>query len=161
MLRRALALLLLSGLSACGGGGAGYSPASSPSPTPSPSGDLKVCADTINQYRASVGRPALSRSAALENYAAAAAQHDGTSHVGHRYFSSTNGGGVASAENELPWWSLLQFHTVNGVITTGLNFMWQEGPGGGHYQNMVGSFSQVGCGVFVNGDEVTVVQAFR
>ena len=32
---------------------------------------------------------------------------------------------------------------------------------GGHYDNIAGPYTQVGSGVFVNGNEVTVVQAFR
>jgi hypothetical protein len=39
--------------------------------------------------------------------------------------------------------------------------MWAEGRGGGHHENMRGPYSEIGCGVFVNGNEVTVVQAFR
>ena len=39
--------------------------------------------------------------------------------------------------------------------------MWAEGRGGGHYDNLAGRYTQVGCGVFVDGDLVTVVQAFR
>ena len=39
--------------------------------------------------------------------------------------------------------------------------MWAEGRGGGHYDNLAGRYTQVGCGVFVQTDLVTVVQAFR
>ena len=39
--------------------------------------------------------------------------------------------------------------------------MWAEGRGGGHYDNLAGGYTQVGCGVFVQADRVTVVQAFR
>jgi hypothetical protein len=40
---------------------------------------------------------------------------------------------------------------------------WHVGRGtwGGHHENMRGPYSEIGCGVFVNGNEVTVVQAFR
>jgi hypothetical protein len=47
------------------------------------------------------------------------------------------------------------------VIQQGLAMMWAEGPGGGHYENMRGSYTQLGCGVFVNGNEITVVQDFH
>jgi hypothetical protein len=40
--------------------------------------------------------------------------------------------------------------------------MWAEGPGGGHYDTMRGSFSEIGCGVYVSPNgEVTVSQDFR
>jgi hypothetical protein len=47
------------------------------------------------------------------------------------------------------------------VIEQGLAMMWAEGPGGGHFENMRGRYVEVGCGVFVNGSEITVVQNFR
>ena len=73
-------------LAHCGGGGAGYNPESpnpTPSPTPTPVGvtaaDLQFCADSINQLRASVGRPALAHSSALDDYGQKAATNDGQS----------------------------------------------------------------------------------
>ena len=47
---------------------------------------------------------------------------------------------------------------MHDVIALGLLDMWNEGPGGGHYENIKSTkFTQIGCGVFVaaNGD-VTV-----
>jgi hypothetical protein len=65
---------------------------------------------------------------------------------------------VAFAGNEGPWW---RSTSVRAVIRDGLAFMWSEGPGGGHYENIRGPYMQVGCGVFVNGNEITVVQDHR
>lgn len=40
--------------------------------------------------------------------------------------------------------------------------MWAEGPGGGQYENKGNArYTQVGCGVFINAGEITVVQEFR
>jgi hypothetical protein len=39
--------------------------------------------------------------------------------------------------------------------------MWAAGPGGEHYDILVGRYSEVGCGVFVNGSEVSVAQDYR
>jgi hypothetical protein len=100
-------------------------------------------------------------STALEAYAEAAARNDGTSHVGNQYFNRTNGGEVAFVENEIPWWPLSTLGNVRAVVEQGLAGMWAEGRGGGHHENMRGPYSEIGCGVFVNGNEVTVVQAFR
>jgi hypothetical protein len=137
-------------------------PSSLPKPVTSEHAiELDYCVAQTNDYRASVGRPALLRSRSLEAYAAAAAPHDGSARAVHRYFRRTRGGGVAFAENLIPWWPLPRFGSVREIIRTGLAMMWAEGRGGGHYDNMVGQFSQVGCGVFVDADHVTVVQAFR
>ena len=50
---------------------------------------------------------------------------------------------------------------VRGALEQGLQMMWDEGPSGGHYRNMVAQRSELGCGIFVNGSEVTIVQEFR
>jgi hypothetical protein len=39
--------------------------------------------------------------------------------------------------------------------------MWAEGRGGGHYDIIVGKYAQLGCGIYSDGKNVTVVQAFR
>jgi uncharacterized protein YkwD len=145
--------LLLAG---CGGGGMG-----APAPSDSTHGDeVAACLAQSNQYRASVGLAAFARSTDLEAYATRAAENDGAAHVGHQYFRSTNGGGVAMAENEIPWWSTSR-GSVGQIIQQGLAGMWAEGPGGGHYENIRGPYTQSGCGVSVQNGEVTVVQAFR
>jgi uncharacterized protein YkwD len=120
--------------------------------------ELAYCVAETNRYRTSVGVAPLARSSALEAYAAIGAGEDGLAHVAHQHFRSTNGGGVASAENVIPWWRSTSVHQV---IHDGLAMMWNEGPGGGHYENMRGRYTQLGCGIFVNGGEITVVQDFR
>ena len=123
--------------------------------------ELQYCVDRTNTYRASVKLRALVRSAALERYADAAAHNDGKAHKPHQYFKKTHGGGIALAENAIPWWSLSAQGSVQTIVEQGLAMMWAEGKGGGHYRNLTGRYTTVGCGVFVNGDEVTVVQAMR
>jgi uncharacterized protein YkwD len=120
--------------------------------------ELALCVSETNRYRATLGLSELSRSGTLEAYAAAGAREDGLAHAPHQHFRSTNGGGTALAENEIPWWPGTSVRTV---IQQGLAMMWGEGPGGGHFENMRGPFTQLGCGVFVNGTEITVVQNFR
>src|SRR5262249_51950744 len=143
-------------------GRAAPSPSSPSSPpvatTLNLSANLSYCADEVNRYRASVGRAPLARSADLEAFAAQAAQSDGLAHQAHQFFATTNGGGMSRAENEILWWEGL---AVRSVIQEGLEQMWQIGPAGEHYDIMTGAFSQVGCGIFVNGSEVTVAQDFR
>jgi hypothetical protein len=120
--------------------------------------ELSFCRDEVNRYRATIGRPPLTRSQALEDFAARGAETDGLARVAHHHFSITNGGGTATAETEILWW---RSTTVRTVIRDGLAQMWQVGPQGDHYRILAGPYSEVGCGVFVNDGEVTVVQDFR
>jgi hypothetical protein len=120
--------------------------------------ELALCAEETNRYRATVGLRPLARSAALEAFATRAAAVDGVAHVAHNHFAATNGAGVSSAETEILWW---RGFSVQAVIQRGLAQMWQVGPGGEHYDIIVGSFSEIGCGIAINGSEVTVTQDFR
>ena len=119
---------------------------------------LQLCTDEINRYRTSIGRAALTRSDSLEQFAATAAQHDASARVPHALFSKTNGGGVAMAETELLLWPN---RAVHDVIKTGLAQMWSAGPSGEHYEILSGPYTQVGCGVYVSGKEVSVAQDYR
>jgi uncharacterized protein YkwD len=120
--------------------------------------DLAFCVTETNRYRARLGLPPLARSTELEALAAAGARQDGLAHQAHQHYKSAKLATKGIAENELPWWPGT---SVRSVIERGLASMWAEGPGGGHYENMRGPYSTVGCGVFVNGKEITVVQNFR
>ena len=129
---------------------------------PAKKDDLELCVEEINRYRGRAKKPALVRSAELEEFAAAGAKADGAARQAHRHFSR-----VAyphpyreMGENEIPWWPLAQYGGVAEVIRAGLAGMWGEGPGGGHYENLVGKFTYVGCGIHVAGDEITVVMDF-
>lgn len=120
--------------------------------------DLAYCTEEINRYRGLVGLPALDRAPDLDAFAARAAEHDHRIRMPHQYFLQTNGGGVSRAETQLLLW---KGYTVREVITRGVAGMWAEGPRGAHYRTLAGDYTQVGCGVFVNGPEVSVSQDFR
>jgi len=124
--------------------------------------DLGFCVDEINRYRARAKAPALQRSTELEAFAAEGAKADSAARRAHHHFSR-----VAyphpyreMGENEIPWWPVAKEGGVAEVIRAGLAGMWGEGPGGGHYENLVGRFTHVGCGIHIAGDEVTVVMDF-
>ena len=123
------------------------------------------CVAELNRYRVVAGPPPLARSEALERCALAAAVQDGKNQVAHQHFQETSGCGVAMAENELPWWG--RGHpdgTVRGVIALGVQQMWEEGPGGGHFDNLTHpDYTEVGCGIYWDraADMVTVVWDFR
>ena len=120
--------------------------------------ELVYCVDEINRYRASIGLEALHRSSTLEEFSATVARHDATVREAHAYFRSTNGAGIARAETEILWW---RNHAIQQVIKKGLAQMWQVGPSGTHYAVLAGSYTEVGCGIFVTNGEVTVAQDFR
>jgi len=125
--------------------------------------ELVLCISETNALRVSEGLPALTRSPELEACAAEAAAEDHRSGTPHGHFQRTSGCDVALAENELPRWLLAaQPGALAGVIRSGIAMMWDEGPGGGHHDNIVGpKYREIGCGVFIGADSVTVVQSFR
>lgn len=127
-------------------------------PNPPAPADLSFCVDQTNTLRATVGLPPLARSAELDSFAAAAASYDATAGGAHTYFKQTNGSGISRAEIELLWW---HNYTVRQTIDQGLGEMWQGGPGSEHYDILTGSYSQIGCGIFVSGSDVSVAQDFR
>ena len=147
-------LALLAVFAACGGGDG----------APGDGGDSSAhafCVDETNRYRAMHGRAPLARSAQLEAYANKGAEIDfhGTP---HQHFSSTNGGGIAFAENECPRWSLSQ--QGNGdmkmLVAACIAVFYAEGPGGGHYENMLGNYGTLGCGIYESGGRATIIQDF-
>jgi hypothetical protein len=123
--------------------------------------ERRLCVERTNEYRATKALAPLRQSPRLEAYAAKAARHDGLAHRPHAYFDKTDGGKIAMAENLVPWWSLARRGTVRRIVLDGLEFMWAEGPSGAHARNMAGPYTELGCGIFVKDDEVTIVQAFR
>jgi len=150
--RRLLIGFALTLAGACRGG-----TATAPSSPVDP--NLAFCVQETNRYRAMVGLPGLAESSSVEVFAAAAAQADAESGFPHGYYRSHNPG--FGAENEAPNWYLPIYGTAHNLIAQAIATFWSEGPGGGHYENIVGPYSQLGCGLFQNGSDLTVVQDFR
>jgi uncharacterized protein YkwD len=151
-IRRRLALLIAAaGLALPGCAYVGPSPADVET-------ELTFCVKEVNRYRALLGMAALARASDLDAYATDSATIDAKAGEPHQHFSTGNGGGVARAETELLGWRNGSIHTV---IEQGLSLMWQEGPGGEHYQIIVGPYTEIGCGLFVGAGGVTVAQDYR
>jgi hypothetical protein len=146
---RALVITLALGAAAC---------ASPLAPQDGYAAELQYCADEVNRLRSTVARAALRRSADLESFAKIAAQHDSAVRIAHYHFNATDGGGVSTAETEILWW---RGFSVRRVIELGLAQMWAVGPGGEHYDVLVGGYAEIGCGIAVDDSEVTVTQEFR
>jgi hypothetical protein len=132
-----------------------------------PAGDpvLQHCVDKINSYRAQIGAPPYARSAPLESFAAQAAASDAQTGQVHGYFDQTNGGGgVAATEGELPGYSLQDNGgSIEGVVDSGLDQMWSEGPGGANYEEMASTqYTTAACGYATAQDQsIWVVFDFR
>jgi len=160
-----------------GAGGGGSNPGSTPGEaTPGGGGpgavtppaaqydaELQHCVDAINGYRKTKSLPALARSTALESFSGKAAASDASTKKPHGYFIQTKGGpGISTAQNEIPGWPMAQYKSLVSILDAGTKMMWNEGPGGGHYEAIAGKYSSVGCGIHVNADGSTwITQDFR
>ena len=122
--------------------------------------DLAFCVTETNRYRAMVGATPLTQSSALEAFADGGAREDSQAAAAHQHFDRLCCV-VATAENELYRLPYGLFASIQGAIRDGLAGFFSEGPGGGHYENIVGRFTQVGCGAYRAGTEITLVQDFR
>lgn len=126
----------------------------------------EFCISETNRYRIMDGRPAIAFSQQLETYADTGAMVDfGTSP--HNHFTSTGGGGIAFAENECPQqggWTLSPDGDMKALVGRCVMAFYGEGPGTGtahgHYNNMMGPYGHLGCGVYQSGSGVTIVQDF-
>jgi hypothetical protein len=148
---RAMVVLVL--LAACSGddGGSGESA-------------HDTCVSETNRYREMNSKAAVTRNTALETFADTGAMVDfgGTP---HQHFSSTNGGGIAFAENECPHWNTNQTAgDLSMLVVQCIAAFYSEGPGAGdahgHYNNMMGAYGTLGCGIYQSGTEVTIVQDY-
>lgn len=98
------------------------------------------------------------RSTVLETFALEGAHSDAQTGIGHGHIA--NHPGVAKAENEFVS-DQRPNDTVQTAIMRGWALFWSEGPGGGHYDNMIGAFTEVGCGVHLAAGRYTIVQDFQ
>ena len=152
------------GLALIAGGcdpGQGMDPvaAAGSSSTASPSEDEleQACVDHLNALRATKQLPALTRWKANEACADAQAQNDSVTRKAHgAFFSCPN-----LAQNECPSWPSTS--GARGIVPGCLDLMWAEGPGGGHYENMIRhGYTLVACGFYTAPDgRVWSVQDFR
>jgi hypothetical protein len=114
-----------------------------------------LCVDHINEKRDSIGLGPLARWESGESCADEQAQSDAGSGEAHGAFGDCG----ESAQNECPGWPA----PPESMIGDCLDMMWDEGPGGGHYENMSDTTrSEVACGFFTTtGGEVWAIQNFR
>ena len=115
----------------------------------------QICFDTINQYRASIGRPPYQRWTSAESCVDGQAKSDSESGTAHGAFGACG----EFAQDECPGWP----GPDATMIPQCLQMMWAEGPGGGHYENMSSTqYTQAGCGFFTTSDgNVWVTSDFK
>lgn len=142
-------------------GGPATAPPTAP-PTQPALDDHAFCVSETNRYRAQVGKPPVRQAQNLEVYATEGAQEDHSAQSPHGHFQRTGGGGFAFAENACPGWLGWNVQgTVQATIANCLAAFFSEGPGGGHYENMIGNYGSVGCGWYVDANQsITIVQDF-
>jgi hypothetical protein len=110
----------------------------------------KLCLDTINALRATLGLKPVAWSKSLEAFADQGARYDSERNAAHGHFKAFSQRAVPSdAENAVPGWPIKSYKTVDAVVAKGAKMMWDKGPGGGHYENIKGDHAQVGCGIYV------------
>jgi hypothetical protein len=148
---RILGLVLM--LAACGGDDG--------ADVPGGSAARAFCVEETNRLRAMHGKPAVTRSQQLEDFADQGAMIDFNGSP-HDHFRQTQGGGIAFAENECPKWGLQQQGggDMNALVKACIAAFYSEGPGGGHYDNMMGNYGTLGCGLYESGGQVTIIQDF-
>jgi uncharacterized protein YkwD len=135
----------------------------SPTDTATYAAEKKLCLDTINACRAKLNLKPVTWSKSLEAFADEGARYDAGLNAAHSHFGKFSVRAVpADAENALPGWPIKNYKSVAAVVQKGTEMMWNEGPGGGHYENIKGDQTTVGCGVFVTATgNIWVVQDFK
>jgi len=113
--------------------------------------------DTLNMYRAQAGVAPLVIDDQLNAFSTAAAMDLESSGQAHRYFMQAGQSGAlwqqgfcsSAAENEAPGWPT--HGDVDATVDAILKAMMDEGPGGGHHDNILAASStRVGIGLVVD-----------
>lgn len=119
----------------------------------------QTCVDRVNTLRATKGLGPIPRLPSAEDCADNQAKKDSQSGVAHSAFGDCVNevqGWTGAAQNECPGYG-----SVASTLSTCIDQMWAEGPGGGHYDNMVSDSDFIACGFYTtpNG-KVWMIQDF-
>lgn len=139
------------GSSSSGGSGNGSAGSSSSSAGSGNANDMYAeartrCVDRVNELRASKGKGPIPRLASAESCADGQAKSDSETGKAHGAFNACanqvkNWHGIA--QNECP-----NYPSVEATLKGCIDMMWAEGPGGGHYDNMMGDSTHMACGFY-------------
>jgi hypothetical protein len=141
---------------------------------------VKYNVDAINMYRKKHGAPPLKYDAKISIFATAASKQLAQDHKAHAYFNAhvktslsdpdakkgKSGFGSRGAENQGDWDGVPRMEKndlANGKkqIDVMMKLMYDEGPGGGHYENMINpKFKRVGVALVYVNDKLYLTNDF-
>jgi hypothetical protein len=141
---------------------------------------VKFNVDRLNDYRRKHGAPPLAYDAKISTFALAGSRQLAKDHTPHAHFNAKikaalgdpeamkggSGFGSRAAENQGDWNGIPQLDADparNGrkQIEITLQLMYDEGPGGGHHDNMLNpKFSRVGVGLVYVGPKMYLTNDF-
>jgi hypothetical protein len=147
-----------------------------PSPPPRPADPLpgdplvRFNLDLLNTYRARAGARPLLYDASISAFALAGSKELASDHEPHAHFRAHGDGapgfGSRSAENQgdpngVPPMGEDRVSSGKKQITVMLKMMFEEGPGGGHHDNMLNPhYRRVGIGVYEPGGTLFLTNDF-
>ena len=114
--------------------------------------------DALNMYRAANGVAALVLDDQISAFSLTASMELKKSNTAHQYFMQQAQSGAiwkegfcnGAAENQAPNWPIPN-GDVDKVVDAILKAMMDEGPGGGHHDNILNSkMTRVGAGIYVD-----------
>jgi uncharacterized protein YkwD len=114
--------------------------------------------ETLNMYRAQAGAGALVVDSQLSTFSTTASMQLESTGMAHGYFAAQANSGAlwqqgfcsSAAENQAPGWPTDK--GIDATVDAILKAMMDEGPGGGHHDNILASQStRVGVGLVVDG----------
>ena len=131
---------------------------------------VKYNVDRINDYRAKAGLPPLKFDASVSAFALQGSKQLAVDHTPHAHFAASAKGatelGSRSEENQGDWDGVPEMDPQplkNGQmqIDVMLKLMMDEGPGGGHYENILSDkMKRVGVGLFYAGGKLYLTNDF-
>jgi len=141
---------------------------------PYPSDPLvKYNVDQLNKYRANAGVPPLKYDAKISGYALDGSKQLSVDHTAHAHFLATSKDqmghvlGTKTAENQGDWNGVPELvagdKIANGKkqIDVMLKMMFDEGPGGGHHDNMLNpKMKRVGIALYYSGGKLYLTNDF-
>ncbi len=126
--------------------------------------------ERVNAYRAQKGLPPLLYDATISAFALRGSQQYAKDHTPHAHFAANAQGaagfGSKAAENQgdpsgVPAMDADPTRSGQKQIDTMMKLMMDEGPGGGHYDNMMNPrFRRIGIGLFYAGGKLYLTNDF-
>ncbi len=154
MRRLLLSFIVLS--AACGGAANNSQNPDGGMPLTGLAENAQHCLDTLNMYRAQNSAAPLVLDDTLSAFALAGSQELEQDNLPHKHFMDASSSGAiwtsgfchSAGENQAPGWPAAD---VDATIDAILKAMMDEGPGGGHHDNIVSTdFTRVGVGLVVD-----------